>query len=73
MLTKNGTKLNKNNKYRDQIEYRTLTLTRDTLLDWHVDIWIFKEKIKKFKKITKWHVAHYCVDTCTFKKKLKKF
>jgi len=30
--------LNKNNKYRDQIEFRTLTLTRDTLLDWHVDI-----------------------------------
>jgi len=27
MLTKIGTKLNKNNKYRDQIEYRTLTLT----------------------------------------------
>jgi len=25
--------LNKNNKYREQIEYRTLTLTRDTLLD----------------------------------------
>jgi len=24
--------LNKNNKYRDQIEYRTLTLTRGTLL-----------------------------------------
>jgi len=30
--------LNKNNKYRDQIEYRTLTLTRGTLLGWHVDI-----------------------------------
>jgi len=30
--------LNKNNKYRDQIEYRTLTLTRGTLLDCHVDI-----------------------------------
>jgi len=31
--------LNKNNKYKDQIEYRTLTLTRDTLLDWHT--WTF--------------------------------
>jgi len=30
--------LNKNNKYRDQIEYRTLILTRGTLLGWHVDI-----------------------------------
>jgi len=30
--------LNKNNKYRDQIKYRILTLTRGTLLDWHVDI-----------------------------------
>jgi len=29
--------LNKNNKYWDQIEFRTLTLTRGTLLDWHVD------------------------------------
>jgi len=38
MLTKIGTKLNKNNKYKDQIEYRTLTLTHDMLLDWHVDI-----------------------------------
>jgi len=38
MLTKIGAKLNKNNKYKDQIEYRTLTLTRDMLLDWHVDI-----------------------------------
>jgi len=25
-------------KYRDQIEYRILTLTRGTLLGWHVDI-----------------------------------
>jgi len=32
MLTKIETKLNKNNKYRDQIEYRRLTLTRDMLL-----------------------------------------
>jgi len=38
MLTKIGTKLNKNNKYRDQIEYRTLTWTRDTRLGWHVNI-----------------------------------
>jgi len=30
--------LNKNIKYRDQIEDRTLTLTRDTLLCWHMDI-----------------------------------
>jgi len=36
--------LNKNNKYRDQIEFRTLTLTRGTLVGWHVDVW------KKFKK-----------------------
>jgi len=33
MLTKIGTTLNKNNKYRDQIEYRTLTLTHGMLLD----------------------------------------
>jgi len=39
--------LNKNNKYKDQIEYRTLTLARDTLLGWHVDIY------KNFKKILK--------------------
>jgi len=38
MLTKIGTKLNKNKKYRNQIEYRILTLTRGMLLDWHVDI-----------------------------------
>jgi len=38
MLTKNWTKLNKNNKYKDQIEYRTFTLTHGTLLVWHVDI-----------------------------------
>ena len=31
MLTKFGTKLNKNNKYRDQIEYRILNLTRGHL------------------------------------------
>jgi len=30
--------LNKNNKYRDQIEFKTLTLTRGTLLGWHVGI-----------------------------------
>ena len=28
------TKLDKNNENRDQIEYKTLTLTHDTLLDW---------------------------------------
>jgi len=38
MLTQIWTKLNKNNKYRDQIEYKTLTLTHGTLLSWHVDI-----------------------------------
>jgi len=27
------TKLDKNNENRDQIEYKTLTLTHDTLLD----------------------------------------
>ena len=48
MLTKIGTKLNKNNKYGNQIEYRTLTLTRGTLL---VDMWTFKKYLKKkFKK-----------------------
>jgi len=30
--------LNKINKYKDQIEYRILTLTRGTLLGWNVDI-----------------------------------
>jgi len=30
--------LNKNNKYRDQIKFRTLNLTRGILLGWHVDI-----------------------------------
>jgi len=30
--------LNKNNKYRNQIEYRTLSLTCSTLLGWYVDI-----------------------------------
>jgi len=39
--------LNKNNKYKDQIEYRILTLTRDTLL---VDMWTFKKKFKKIQK-----------------------
>jgi len=38
MLTKIETKLNKNHEYMDQIEYKTLTLTCYTLLDWHVDI-----------------------------------
>jgi len=31
MLTKIVTKLNKNNKYRGQIEYKTLILTRGTV------------------------------------------
>jgi len=32
-----------------------------------------KSKINKnkIKKITKWHVAHYWVDTCAFKKNKK--
>jgi len=38
MLTKVRTKLNKNNEYRNQIEYKTLTLTHDTRLGWHVNI-----------------------------------
>jgi len=38
MLTRIRTKLNKNNKYRNQIEYKTLTLTLGTLLGWHVNI-----------------------------------
>jgi len=38
MLIKIGTKLNKNHEYMDQFEYKTLTMTRDTLLDWHTDI-----------------------------------
>jgi len=33
-----GTKLNKNNKYKDQIEYKTLTLTCDTLFGWHLKL-----------------------------------
>jgi len=33
MLTKIGTELNKNHKYRNQIEYQTLILTHDTRLD----------------------------------------
>jgi len=32
ILKKIRTKLNKNNKYRDQIEYKTLILTHDMLL-----------------------------------------
>jgi len=28
-------KLNKKNEYMDQIKYKTLTLIRDMLLDWH--------------------------------------
>jgi len=39
LLTKIETKLNKNHEYRDQIEYKTLTLLCcSLLLDWHVDI-----------------------------------
>jgi len=54
MLIKIETKLNKNNKYRNQIEYRTLTLTRGTLLGWHVDI---LKKIQKNHKVTR---GSYC-------------
>ena len=50
ILKKIWTKLNKNNKYRDQIEYKTLTLTRGMLLD---DTWTFKKMKTKFKKIQK--------------------
>jgi len=39
MLTKIGTKLNKNNKNRNQIEYRILTVT-----------WTFKKIKKKIKR-----------------------
>jgi len=38
------TKLNKNNEYRDQIEYKTLTLTRGRLLGWHVTHGHWKKK-----------------------------
>jgi len=38
MLTKIGAKLNITNEYRDQIEYKTLTLTHGTLLSWHMGI-----------------------------------
>ena len=60
MLQKIKTKLNKNNKYKYQIEYRTLNLTRDILLGWYVDI--KKKQLKnknknKIKKTMKW----YCV------------
>jgi len=78
MLTKIGTKLNKNNKYRNQIEYRTLTLTRGTLLGWHVDIKIFKKKksiffFKKKKKKPRSDVWHATGLTLVyFKKNLKK-
>jgi len=51
MLTKIKIKLNKNNEYRNQIEYKTLTLTYNTLLDWHVNILKNKKKLKKIKKI----------------------
>jgi len=42
--------LNKNNKYRDQIKYKTLTLTRGKLLGWHVYIWTKLEIIKYILK-----------------------
>jgi len=38
MLQKFRTKLIKNNKYKDQIQYKTLPQTRGMLLGWHVDI-----------------------------------
>ena len=38
MLTKIGTKLNKNHEYMHQIEYKTLNLTHGMLPDSHVDI-----------------------------------
>jgi len=38
MLNKIGTKLNKNNEYRNQFEYKTLTLTCDMCLGWYMDI-----------------------------------
>jgi len=37
-VNKNWDLIEKNNKYRDQIEYRILTLTCGALLGWHVDI-----------------------------------
>jgi len=44
-------------------------------MDWHVDIYKNFKKIQKnekqFKKTTKWHMAFYWVDTCTFKKNKK--
>jgi len=67
--------LNKNNKYRDQIEFRTLTLTRGTLLGWHVDI--LKKFKKKFKRNSEkprsdtWHTPG--LTRVHFKKILKKF
>jgi len=38
MLKKIGTKLNKINGHRNQIEYKTLILTYGIWLGWHVDI-----------------------------------
>jgi len=38
MFKKIRTKLNKNNEYRNQIEYKILTLTGNMLLGWHVNI-----------------------------------
>jgi len=53
MLTKTRTKLNKNNKYGNQIEYKILTLARATLLGWYVNI--LKKNLKKSKKFKKTH------------------
>ena len=61
------TKLKIINEYWNQIEYKKLALTRDIILAWHVNFFF---KLKKFNlkkiKITKWHVAWYELDTCTF-------
>jgi len=40
--------LNKNNKYRDQIEFRTLTLICGI-----VDTWTFKKNLKNFNFLKK--------------------
>jgi len=48
------TKLNKTREYRNKIEYKTLTLTRDMLLGWHMDI---LKKIKKNYLLTQGRAA----------------
>jgi len=40
--------LRKNNKYKEQIEYKTLTLTHGTSLGWHVCIFFQKKNWTKF-------------------------